>query len=572
MIKLDENNQRERLSAIAELEDLCRVLRLRQTLIGQLPPEPPTARGRIGSLLVKAVRRTLFWYTAQIQNFHAGVVQGFDQQLAALNTLATASQQSWQTVDDLREEVAKLHAELNRVSRHLETEAVAREGLQHGLQAETGAREELARRVEAEAVAREGLQHGLQAETGAREELARRVEAEAAAREGLQQGLQAEAGAREELARRVEAEAAAREGLQQGLQAEAGAREELARRVEAEAAAREGLQQGLQAEAGAREELARRVEAEAVAREGLQQGLQAEAGTREELDREVKEHSQGRQALEASYRQIDMGLHHLRAEVTGQATRISVLLAEARKKISKVSDNAQLVRLSEEDQHALDAFYLSLEDRFRGTRDEIMQRQRFYLPFLQDQKIGGKQMPILDIGCGRGEWLELLTESGLEARGVDLNRVFVAACKERGLNVSEGDALEYLRDLPTGSVGAVTGFHIIEHLPLGELISLIDEAVRVLKPGGLAIFETPNPQNVLVGCHNFYIDPTHRNPLPAVTVQFMLEARGLCDVQILNLHPYPESFKVRDGGPEMMQRFNDYFYGPQDYGVIGKRV
>jgi len=292
----------------------------------------------------------------------------------------------------------------------------------------------------------------------------------------------------------------------------------------------------------------------------------------ERITRRVEEHSQGRQALEASYRQVDMGLHHLRAEVTGQATRISVLLEEARKKISTVSDDAQLGRFSEEDKHALDAFYLSLEDRFRGTRDEIMERQRSYLPFLQNQKIGGKRMPILDIGCGRGEWLELLADSGLEARGVDLNRIFVAACKERGLNVSEGDAIEYLRDLPTGSLGAVTGFHIIEHLPLEELIRLIDETVRVLKPGGLAIFETPNPQNVLVGCHNFYIDPTHRNPLPGMTVQFMLEARGLCDVQILQLHPCPESFKVRDGGPEMMQRFIDYFYGPQDYAVIGRRV
>lgn len=420
------------LPEITALEDLCRVLHSRQALVGQLPPEPPTTRGRIGSLLVKAVRRTLFWYTPQLQNFHAGVVQGFEQLVAALNALAAANQQSWRLVENLSGQMAKMCAELERITRRVEAEAIAREGLQQGLQAETGAREELARRVE--------------------------------------------------------------------------------------------------------------------------------------------EHSQARQALEASYRQVDTGLHHLRAEVIGQATRISVLLEEARKKISKVSDDAQLCRFCEEDKHVLDAFYLSLEDRFRGTRDEIMERQRSYLPFLLDQKIGSKQMPILDIGCGRGEWLELLAESGLEARGVDLNRHFVAACKERGLNVIEGDAIECLRDLPTGSMGAVTGFHIIEHLPLEKLIRLIDETVRVLKPGGLAIFETPNPQNVLVSCHNFYIDPTHRNPLPGVTVQFMLEARGLCDVQILHLHPYPESFKVRDGGSEMMQRFNDYFYGPQDYAVIGRRI
>jgi O-antigen chain-terminating methyltransferase len=93
-----------------------------------------------------------------------------------------------------------------------------------------------------------------------------------------------------------------------------------------------------------------------------------------------------------------------------------------------------------------------------------------------------------------------------------------------------------------------------------------------LKPGGLAIFETPNPQNVLVGSHNFYIDPTHRHPIPCLTAQFLLEARGLCDVEIVHLHPYAESYKVLDGGTELARRFNEYFYGPQDYAVIGRRV
>ena len=155
---------------------------------------------------------------------------------------------------------------------------------------------------------------------------------------------------------------------------------------------------------------------------------------------------------------------------------------------------------------------------------------------------------------------------------MDTNRVFVASCHEKGLAVADVDALQYLRTLRDRSLGAVTGFHIIEHLPLDTLIKLFDETVRVLKPGGLAIFETPNPQNVLVACHNFYIDPTHIKPLPGLTVQFILEARGLCDVRILPLHPYPDSHKVQVDGTELTERFNDYFYGPQDYAVIGRRV
>jgi hypothetical protein len=94
----------------------------------------------------------------------------------------------------------------------------------------------------------------------------------------------------------------------------------------------------------------------------------------------------------------------------------------------------------------------------------------------------------------------------------------------------------------------------------------------VLKPGGAVIFETPNPSNVLVGSHNFYLDPTHRNPLPSAPVKFIAEARGLCRVEIIDLHPYPESFRVKDGGIDIVKRFNEYFYGPQDYAVVGWKV
>jgi len=99
------------------------------------------------------------------------------------------------------------------------------------------------------------------------------------------------------------------------------------------------------------------------------------------------------------------------------------------------------------------------------------------------------------------------------------------------------------------------------------LIQLLDETVRVLKPGGVAIFETPNPQNLLVGSCNFYMDPTHHNPLPSPMMKFMVEARGLCWVEVVNLHPYPATFRVN--GSELAERFSEYFYGPQDYAVVG---
>jgi O-antigen chain-terminating methyltransferase len=171
------------------------------------------------------------------------------------------------------------------------------------------------------------------------------------------------------------------------------------------------------------------------------------------------------------------------------------------------------------------------------------------------------------LGCGRGEWLEVLKEEGLKAHGVDINRILVEQCREYGLDVVEGELIHYLQSLPGSSHGAVTGFHIIEHLELKLLLNLIDETIRILKPGSVAIFETPNPENVLVGSCNFYLDPTHNKPLPSPMMKFLAEARGLCRVEILNLHPRTNPSKIN--GSDLVERFNEYFYGPQDYALIG---
>jgi SAM-dependent methyltransferase len=219
--------------------------------------------------------------------------------------------------------------------------------------------------------------------------------------------------------------------------------------------------------------------------------------------------------------------------------------------------------------HALDALYAAFEERFRGSRQEIKQRVAVYLPKLRDAGIGTREMPILDVACGRGEWLELLKEQGLHATGVEINPIFVEHCRRYNLKVEQSDLFAYLRTLPDESLGAVTGFHIIEHLPFEMLIKLLDETLRVLNPGGIAIFETPNPENVSVGSNTFYLDPTHRNPLPSAMMGFMLQARGFCRVEILKLHPSREANAPDDH--ELTSRFNELFYGPQDYAVIGIR-
>jgi O-antigen chain-terminating methyltransferase len=176
-------------------------------------------------------------------------------------------------------------------------------------------------------------------------------------------------------------------------------------------------------------------------------------------------------------------------------------------------------------------------------------------------------MPILDLGCGRGEWLELLKEEGYMALGVDTNQVLIERCHARGLEVVESDALSYLRGLPDNSFCAVTGFHIIEHLQIEVLMNLLDEIVRVVHPGGVVIFETPNPENVIVGSNFFYFDPTHRNPLPSLLMKFLLESRGLDRIEVMNLHAWDQA-RI-SGKNELTARFNELFYGPMDYAIAG---
>jgi 2-polyprenyl-3-methyl-5-hydroxy-6-metoxy-1,4-benzoquinol methylase len=258
----------------------------------------------------------------------------------------------------------------------------------------------------------------------------------------------------------------------------------------------------------------------------------------------------------------------LKTNLSTQERRLTMFLEEARKRLPNPLNQEQLQIMAEEEKHALDALYVSFEDQFRGSREDIKERLRVYLPILKKAQLGTDEMPVLDVGCGRGEWLELLQEQNLRAQGVDVNRVLVGECQQQGLEVVEKDVIVYLRTLPDASLGAVTGFHIIEHLPFEVLVKLLDETVRVLKPGGVAIFETPNPENVLVGSYTFYLDPTHRNPLPSAVVKFMAEARGLCRVEVMHLHAL-EAYRMEEAGLEITKRFNEYFYGPQDYAVIG---
>lgn len=224
--------------------------------------------------------------------------------------------------------------------------------------------------------------------------------------------------------------------------------------------------------------------------------------------------------------------------------------------------------------------YLEFEDRFRGSAEEIGRRAEPYVDRLRGRG------EVLDLGCGRGEALEVFRSAGLPARGVDASAAMVEHCREKGLSVDQGDLMDALKREPEGSLGGVVSFHVIEHLPATVLDRLIRLAWRALAPGGLLILETPNPLSLVVAARNFWIDPTHLRPVHPDTLVHLLRSTGFEPVERLECTPFsaverlPE-VTVEDLAPELRplaqemnllrDRLDSLLFGAQDYAVVGTR-
>lgn len=185
-------------------------------------------------------------------------------------------------------------------------------------------------------------------------------------------------------------------------------------------------------------------------------------------------------------------------------------------------------------------FYRAFEEKHRGSRELIKSRLRAYLPFVEKLKDFDFNLNAIDLGCGRGEWLELLSENGYKVQGVDLDAGMLEACQSRGFDVTQKDAIQALQELPNNSFNIVSGFHIAEHLPFDVLQLLVEESLRVLKPGGFLILETPNPENIKVATEYFYLDPTHIRPIPQELLSFLVEYCGFKRTKILRLQESKE--------------------------------
>ncbi len=167
--------------------------------------------------------------------------------------------------------------------------------------------------------------------------------------------------------------------------------------------------------------------------------------------------------------------------------------------------------------------YAALEDRFRGSVEEITRRQERYVLDVGSRDVQG---PVLDLGCGRGEFLEVLRRNRIDAIGVDSSEVAVAACRDAGLEVRHMDLLAALKERPDDSLRAVSMLQVAEHLPFDVLLEVLAEARRTIRPGGLLLVETPNGENVAVAASTFWLDPTHVRPIHPYLLAFLAEWVG----------------------------------------------
>jgi len=297
--------------------------------------------------------------------------------------------------------------------------------------------------------------------------------------------------------------------------------------------------------------------------------IEADKGETRKLLESIR--TQSKVELQGALAGVDARTRDIKLNLLDQERRLGLLLEEARKRMPEPISSNQIETMLAEEDHVLDAMYAQFEDVFRGTRADILKRQAIYIPFVREAGAGERSSPIVDLGCGRGEWLELLRNSGLRAQGVDLNRIFLERCRDMSLDVIESDAITFLRKAKHNSLGAVTSFHLIEHLPHKSLIAMLDAALHALRPGGIVILETPNPRNLQVASCNFYMDPTHRHPLPPDLMQYVLEARGFVNVLIRELHPYSEEHLATDGPATINNMLNRFLFSSQDYAVIGRK-
>ncbi|MGB2757957.1 MAG: methyltransferase domain-containing protein [Acidimicrobiia bacterium] len=220
--------------------------------------------------------------------------------------------------------------------------------------------------------------------------------------------------------------------------------------------------------------------------------------------------------------------------------------------------------------------YIGFEQRFRGdpAAASRMLADR-YLPLLRDRG------SVLDIGCGRGELIEQLVASGIDASGVDTDADMVEDARRRNVTTHHNDGASYLRSLPEHSLGAITAIHVVEHIPIGPLVEMLELVVTRLAPGGIFIAETPNPASLIVLGNSYVLDPSHVWPMHPALMSLLCERAGFADIELQYFSPATDYhlplIEQSDEVPEWtatinaaFEKLNTVLFGPQEYAVIAR--
>ena len=296
-----------------------------------------------------------------------------------------------------------------------------------------------------------------------------------------------------------------------------------------------------------------------------------------ELSRRIAQVESLRAGDQGAVRQLTSDMKHLDEMCHGLERMLSLLAKPAEAaSISNASVENTTPRTFES---GLD--YLLLENRFRGSEALIRERMRDYVEIFR-----GATKPVVDVGCGRGEFLELLRENNIPCLGIDLDDSMVAWSKAKGFEVWHGDALKLLEGLPDASLGGLIASQVVEHLTKEQLERFIELSRAKVVPGGAIVYETINPNSVLALSRNFFRDPTHVWPVHPETLQFVMEMKGVAKTEIRYRSAYPEEVQLKglviDGTlparwNSVIERINEAFgklnsllFGHQDYCIIGR--
>ncbi len=243
---------------------------------------------------------------------------------------------------------------------------------------------------------------------------------------------------------------------------------------------------------------------------------------------------------------------------------ISALEKKERPPLSQVKEIHQSIE---------DVQYAGFENRFRGRDEQVKEQQKEYISYFKN---GGT---VLDLGCGRGEFIELLESMEIKARGIDTNEQMIEICREKGLNCEKADILETLAQCEDNSLGGIFSSQVVEHLSPDYLKRMIETAYHKLSPSRFIILETVNPLSVFSLVQIYFLDLSHQQPIHPQTLSFLLKSSGFEDIQIKysapleneKLKTLPEKDEAASLLNENIDKINALLYAPSNYAAVAQK-